>query len=86
MKDSGRDKVQDMTAAAEDDGVSRVVAALISSDAIKAFGEDVDDLPLTFVTPLRANHRDVHRLIIPSLSPRLKNPIICSAAVTATRS
>jgi hypothetical protein len=46
--------MQNVAAIAHVNGVAGVVAALISSDAIEAFGEDVDDLTLSFVAPLNA--------------------------------
>ena len=55
MQDSGRDQVQDVLALADDDGVAGVVASLVAGHDVKAFGDEVDDFPLAFVSPLRAD-------------------------------
>src|SRR5262245_13472451 len=47
-------------AAANDDGVAGVVAALIASDDVKMRREQIYDLTLAFVSPLRADDCEVH--------------------------
>ena len=44
--------MEDMPAVAEADGVSRIVPALITSDAVEAGGEDIDNLAFSFIAPL----------------------------------
>ena len=58
------------------DGVTRVVPTLISRHDFEIWREQIDDLALPFVAPLRAEHRDVHRCsILPStLAGRRANP------------
>ena len=43
------------------DGVAGVVAALVAGDDVEARREQIDDLALAFVAPLRAEHREIHR-------------------------
>lgn len=49
------------------DGMARIVASLITGGAIKALGKDVDDLTLSFITPLSTDNRQilVHRNVYP---------------------
>ena len=44
---------------ADEDGVAGVVAALIARHDIEVLGEEIDDLSLAFVAPLRAQDDDV---------------------------
>ena len=67
MQDAGRQQAQDELAAVGVDGVAGVVAALIAGDDRKVRRQQVDDLALAFVAPLRAEHCDVHNCsILPS--------------------
>src|SRR5262245_1897485 len=64
MGDARRNQVEHEfmidSAAANDDGMAGVVAALIASDDVEMGGEQIDDLTLAFVSPLRANDCEVH--------------------------
>ena len=60
MQDAGRDEVQHEFLAANIDRVARVVPPLVSRDERKARREQIDDLPLALVPPLRTEHCDVH--------------------------
>src|SRR5262245_62216447 len=46
--------------AADDDGVAGVVAALVASDNVEMWRQQVNDLALPFVSPLRADDCEVH--------------------------
>ncbi len=59
VQDAGRHEVQDVLAAADDDRVARVVAAVVAGDHLHARREKVDDLPLPLVAPLGAGDHDV---------------------------
>ena len=61
VQDAGRQQVQDELRAADQHRVAGVVAALVPGDDREVRGEQVDDLALALVAPLRANHRNVHR-------------------------
>ncbi len=43
--------------AADDDGVAGVGAPVKADDGVKGGGDEIDDLPLPFVTPLKADDR-----------------------------
>ena len=60
MKDSGRHQMQHMPAAADDHCMSGVMSTLVAGHAIEPLGQDVDDLALAFVSPLRADDCQVH--------------------------
>src|SRR5262245_31693870 len=62
MQDPGGDQVEHQALASEDDGVARVVAAVVARDDLDARGQVVDDLPLPLVTPLRARNDDVRHV------------------------
>ena len=55
VEDPGRDVVELERLAADDDRVARVRAALVAADEFGALGEQVDDLALALVAPLRAD-------------------------------
>src|SRR5262245_16874959 len=59
MGDARRDQVEHEfmvdSAAANDDGMAGVVAALITGDDVEMWREQIDDLALAFVSPLRAD-------------------------------
>ena len=59
VENAGRDDVQDVALAAKVDGVSCVVSALVTCDAVKSFGQDIDDFSFTFITPLEADDGDI---------------------------
>jgi hypothetical protein len=44
------------------DGMSGVVAALVSHHDVKTLGEQVDDLAFAFIAPLGADYCDNHRI------------------------
>ena len=62
VQDAGRNEVQDELAPADIHRMARVVAALIAGHDGKMRGHQIDDLAFAFVSPLRAEHDDVHRL------------------------
>ena len=63
----GRQQAQHELAAVGVDGVPGVVPALIARDDREVRRQQVDDLALAFVAPLRAEHCDVHnRCILPA--------------------
>ena len=56
VEDAARDELQRERLAADDDGVPGVVAALIAHDDVHLFGDEVGELALALVAPLRADH------------------------------
>ena len=64
VQDAGRDQVQHELLAVHVHGVAGVVAALIARDDREVRRQQVDDLALAFVAPLRAENRDVHSLLL----------------------
>jgi len=59
LKNSGRDQVQDVAAIPKTDRVACIVTALVSGDAVESFRQDIDDLTLSFVTPLDADDCEI---------------------------
>ena len=57
-QDARRDQVQDGLLALDHQRVAGVVAALEAHDGADALGEQIDDLALAFVAPLRAQNDD----------------------------
>ena len=55
-QDAAGDELEDEFLAADDDGVSGVVAASVAGDDGKALGEHVDDLAFAFIAPLGAEN------------------------------
>ena len=51
--------MKNVTARAEVDRVAGIVAALITSSAVEALGKNIDDLSLSFVTPLGPDNREI---------------------------
>ena len=69
VQDAGRQQAQHELAPVGVDGVPGIVTALVAGDDGKIGREQVDDFALAFITPLGAEHRDVHkRLIVPNMS------------------
>ena len=56
MQDAGRQQAQDELASVRVDGVAGVVPALIAGDDRKVRRQQIDDLALAFVAPLRSEH------------------------------
>src|SRR3972149_740696 len=54
-----RDQVQHGFLAVDDQRVPGVVSTLETHHGVRAVGQQVDDFPLAFVTPLGADHDDV---------------------------
>jgi hypothetical protein len=62
MEDAGRDQVEDVLALSDDDGVTRIRAALVARDDVDMFAEAVDNFTLPLIAPLGAdNDLDRHR-------------------------
>ncbi len=57
-QDARRDEVQDGLLALDDQRMARVVATLETRDGADTFGEEIDDLALALVAPLRAENDD----------------------------
>ena len=72
MQDAGRNQVQDELLAVHVDGVPGVVAALVARDRREVRRQQVDDLALAFVAPLRAEHGDI-RGCSPFSTYRMRN-------------
>src|SRR6266566_5823757 len=54
-QDSRRNQVKNVFGTPMDNRVSGIVAALAADDNVGLGGEHVDDLPLSFIAPLRPN-------------------------------
>ena len=68
VQNAGRQQPQHELAAVGVDRVAGVVPALIARDDREIRREQIDDLALAFVAPLRAEHGDVHNCsILPSI-------------------
>ena len=52
MQDAGREQVEYIFPTPGDDGVSGIVATLITNDDIRLFCDEVDDSSLSLVTPV----------------------------------
>jgi hypothetical protein len=57
IEDAGRDEVERVPLALDDDRVPGVIAALVPNDHIHVLGEEIGDLAFSFVSPLRADQR-----------------------------
>ena len=64
MERAGGNQVKDRFFPIDDERVAGVVAALKPDDDIRIVGEEVDDLPFAFVSPLSADDRDVGHVFI----------------------
>ena len=82
----GRQQPQHELAAVGVHGVAGVVSALVARHDRKIRRQQIDDLALAFVAPLRAEHRDVHKCsILPStLAGTRVNPLPAPLATRAT--
>src|SRR5690606_5012844 len=58
-QDAGRDQVQHGLLAIDHQGVTGVVAALVTHDGGSLVGQQIDDLALTLITPLGAQDYDI---------------------------
>ncbi len=68
VKDAGGNGVEHVLLASHHHGVAGVVAALVAHHHVDVRRDDVDDLALALVAPLRADHHDVrHRPLRPEL-------------------
>ena len=66
MQNAARHQPQHEFAVADQDRVAGVVAALIAHDVVEAVGEQIDQLALAFVAPLRAENDDIAHYFIES--------------------
>ena len=64
VQDAGRQQAQHELPPAGVDGVTGVVASLVAGDDREIRRQQIDDLALAFVAPLRAEHCDVHKCSI----------------------
>ena len=64
VQDARRNQVQHELLAVDVHRVAGVVAALIPCDDTEVRREQVDDLPLAFIAPLRAQNRDIHASLL----------------------
>ena len=64
VEDAGRQQPQHELAAVGVHRVPGVVSALVARDDREMRRQQIDDLALAFITPLRAEHRDVHNCSI----------------------
>ena len=58
VQNSARDLVEHERLVADVHGVAGVGAALVANDPVRALGEDINELALAFVSPLRADDDD----------------------------
>ena len=56
VEDPARHELESERLAVHDDGVTGVVAALVADDQVHLLGDEVGELPLSLVAPLRADH------------------------------
>src|SRR5204862_7009793 len=59
VENAGGDQPQRVVLVAETHGVAGVVAPLIAGNDVKRLAQQVDDLSLTFVAPLRTNYGEI---------------------------
>ncbi len=55
LQNAGRQQAELIRHAVELHGVPGIVSALIANDEVMLFGQDIDDLALRFVAPLKPN-------------------------------
>ncbi len=58
-QDAGRNQVQHGLLTVDDQGMSGIVAALVTHDRSRLIGQQIDDLALALITPLGAQDHDV---------------------------
>src|SRR4029077_2000407 len=63
-QDARRDEVRDVLLSVDHQRVSRVRAAAPTDDDLSLLGEQIDDLALTFVSPLRSDDDDDGHLFL----------------------
>lgn len=63
MEHAGGDEPENELPPVHVDGVPGVVTTLIASHDVEVGRQQVDDLALPFVTPLRAQHGEIHKRI-----------------------
>jgi hypothetical protein len=63
VQNAGRDLVQNELVPCNVDGMASVRAALVTSDEVRAGGEDVHDFAFALVAPLRADDNQTTILI-----------------------
>ena len=73
-QDARRDEPQHRLLAADDERVAGIVPALEAHDALRLFGQPVDDLALAFIAPLGTDDDDVlaHAMLILGEYPRAR--------------
>ena len=69
MHDPARDLVQNERFVADVNGVPCIRSALIAHDPVGSLRDDVDELSLPFIAPLRPNYYDGARLRIEHATP-----------------
>ena len=77
-QNAARNQLENKLLGADEHGVPGVVAALVASHHRKLLGEEVDDLTLALVTPLRTQYDDVSHV-------RSQNLLIVPCALMASR-
>src|ERR671911_409533 len=66
IQDSRRNQMHGVTLSVHDDGVTRVVAALITNDDLRVLGKEVGDLTFALVSPLDADESDSRHIYLSS--------------------
>ncbi len=71
VQDAARHELQREGLTADDDRVARVVPALVADDDLHLLGNEVGELALALVAPLRTDHDGCgHRAMVLNLEPR----------------
>src|SRR5262249_6454644 len=60
MQDAGGNQPKDELRSRYENRVAGIVAALVTRDEVEPRRQQIDDLSLTFVTPLGAEHSEIH--------------------------
>ena len=76
MKNAGWDEPQHELLAVDVDGVPGVVSSLISGHDVEVRSEKVDDLAFAFITPLRAENCEIHKMVV--IHPRACGRVVGS--------
>ena len=66
VEDARGNQPQHELRARDEDRVPRVVAALVPGHGREMWSEQIDELALALVAPLRAKHRDIHERVVES--------------------